>query len=118
MNQCIEQYKNYEVVIDNTLTLIDIDSQYYDIEDMQKVTNFKSKRTTYEYTSIHLNIQRLPAIFEKLKLLLYELQDQKIDLDFILTCETFLTDNIPHLYNIFGYNLKYKNRHDSARGGL
>ena len=29
-----------------------------------------------------------------------------------------LTDNTSHLYNIPGYNLKYKNIPDSARGGV
>ena len=52
LNQYIEQYMNDEAVIDNPLLYID--SQYYTIEDMQKVTNLKSKGTT----SIYLNIQR------------------------------------------------------------
>ena len=67
---------------------------------------------------MHLNIQSLPAKFDKLKLLISELHDQQIDLDFILLCETFLTDNIASQFNIEGFNLVYKNRLTMARGGV
>jgi exonuclease III len=67
---------------------------------------------------MHLNIQSLPAKFDKLKLLISELQEQDIHLDFILLCETFLNDNIANQFNIKGYNLVYKNRTKSTRGGV
>ena len=52
-----------------------------------------------QYMNDELNIQSLLAKFETLKLLLYKRQDQKIDIDFILICETFLTD-IKHITSI------------------
>ena len=70
--------------------------------------------------SIHvfiINIQSLPAKFEKLKYLISEFQEQNIDIDFILLCETFLTDNIAQQFNIPGYNLLSRNR-NTKRGGV
>ena len=66
---------------------------------------------------MHLNIQSLPAKFDQLKLLISNLNDQHIYLDFILLCETFLTDNIANQFNISGYDMVYKNR-QSNRGGV
>jgi hypothetical protein len=50
------------------------------------------------------------AKFDKLKLLLSEIQEQRVHIDFVLLCETFLTDNIAQQFNIPGYNLVCKNR--------
>ena len=92
------------------MNLLNIESLYHNIDQL--------KFTTHpEYTSIHLNIQSLPAKFDTLKLMLSELAEQQIAVDFILLCETFLTDNISHMYNIPGYNLICNNR-QSLRGGV
>ena len=103
---------------DNPFNLLNIDSPYYDMEEIH--TNLCSDAiadSTFQYTSLHLNIQSLPAKFDKLKLLISELHDQNIDLDLILLCETFLTDNIQNQFNIAGYNLVCKNR-TTTRGGV
>jgi len=56
--------------------------------------------------------------FEKLKLLVHDLYEHHIDLDFIMLCETFLTDNIAHYFSLPGYNLITRNRPNSSRGGV
>ena len=95
---------------ENPLNLLNIESLYHNIGQL--------KFTTHpEYTFIHLNIQSLPAKFDTLKLMISELADQKIAVYFILLCETFLTDNISHMYNIPGYNLICNNR-QYLRGGV
>ena len=101
------------------LQLMNIDSPYYELEHLHANLNNKIPAgNEFEYTSIHLNIQSLPAKFERLKLLISELHEQTIELDFILICETFLTDNTAQQFNIPGYNLVYKNRPNTARGGV
>ena len=119
LNYYLNKYMSDDDFANNPLKLLDIDSPYYEIEDLK--TNMNSDNSTendFEYTSVHLNIQSLPAKFDRLKLLISELHEQRIDLDFILICETFLTDNIAQQYHIPGYNLVYKNRHNIARGGV
>ena len=51
-------------------------------------------------------------------MLISELHEQTTELDFILICEIFLTDNIAQQFNISVYNLVYKNRPNIARGGV
>jgi exonuclease III len=60
----------------------------------------------------------LPAKIDKLKLLISELRDKHIELDFIMLCETFLSDAISHQFNIPGYNLVCINRSNKTRGGV
>jgi len=120
LNTYLNKYITEEV-IDNPLNLHNIDSPYYDLDtlnsNIQNVCNTNTKSSNYEYAALHLNIQSLPAKFDKLKLLLSELQEQHIHIDFVLLCETFLTDNISQQFNIPGYNLVCKNRH-TKRGGV
>ncbi len=110
LNTYFDRYVNENNINDNPLNLLNIESLYHEIQHL--------KFTTHpEFTSIHLNIQSLPAKFDKLKLLITELDEHKISVDFILLCETFLTDNISHMYNIPGYNLICNNR-QNLRGGV
>ena len=99
---------------DDNNPLLEIQSQYYDVD---KINTLIDLNNNYEYSALHLNIQSLPAKFEELKHLLSELHEQGVTLDFILLCETFITDKTSHLYNIAGYDLVTNNR-DSARGGV
>ena len=82
-----------------------------------KLNSGLNKQNTHTFTSLHLNIQSLPAKFDNLKLLISELQEQDINLDLILLCETFINANIAHQF-IKGYNLVYKNRTTATRGGV
>lgn len=73
---------------------------------------------TSELTSMHLNVQSLPAKFDKLKDLLSELNEQNIHIDLILLCETFLNKNNFNMYNLPGYKFVCSNRPHSSRGGV
>lgn len=105
---------------DNPFTQYNFESHYYETEQLgNKFGKLNNTSKMYEYSSIHLNIQSLPAKFDKLKLLINNLHDQNIDLDFIMLCETFLTDNISDQFKIPGYNLITRNRPSGAkRGGV
>ena len=54
----------------------------------------------YNICSMHLNIRSLPDKFDKLKLLLTQLDNININIDFILICETYLTDRNHDLYHL------------------
>ena len=92
------------------------ETNYYDIGNvtLQNLEN----NISYKYHSLHINIQSLPAKFEKLKGLISQITEAGIILDFILLCETFLTDTIAEHFNIPGYKLVYKNRKTKRSGGV
>ena len=116
LNNYINKYMEDDNSKDNSYKIINTESNYYDIDDLNQLS--KSAETTFKCTVLHLNIQSLPAKFDKLKLLITEINNQNIKLDFILLCEAFLMDINANQYNIPGYNLLYKNRTTSNRGGV
>ena len=87
--------------MDNPLTIHNIKSSYYDLD---KLNIDDESNEEYEYTCVQINIQSLPAKFEKLRYLISEFQEQNIDIDFILLCETFLT----HELIIYRNNLTFQ----------
>ena len=60
--------------------------------------------------TVHLNIQSLPAKFDKLKDLAIDLRENKIIFEFILLNETLLMDDISQHFIMPGYNLVNENR--------
>ena len=52
---------------------------------------------------MHINVRSLPDKFDKFKKFLTNLENEKIQFDAILLCETFLSDKNHYLYNIPGY---------------
>jgi hypothetical protein len=99
----------------NPLDFMSVDSEYYDADNIiPQHINIKS----YQYKVLHLNIQGLHSKFDNFKILLSQLNDQDVKLDFILLCETFLNDNNADLYNIPGYFFIYKNRKKLSKGGV
>lgn len=119
LNTYMNKYITDDSVVGNPLNLLNIESPYYDIDEVYcNISNLIDTKTTFEYTAIHLNIQSLPAKIDKLKLLISELRDKHIELDFIMLCETFLKDAISHQFNIPGYNLVCTNRSNKTRGGV
>jgi len=115
----VNKYINEDDIIYNPISSLKLDSPYINTEQILNTLGFTNdKFNTHEYCSLHLNIQSLPAKFEKLKLLINKLSCQNIYLDFIMLCETFLTDNIAQQFSIPGYNFISKNRPNSARGGV
>jgi hypothetical protein len=50
-------------------------------------------------------------------MLLVQLGDSGVQLDCIMLCETFMTDNNANLFEIPGYKALYKNRTRKSKGG-
>lgn len=100
--------KDYENVL-----ALNLSSLYYDIEDIFNDSRIKDQE--YKYYALHLNIQSLPAKFDRLNHIIGGFKDKGITLDFILLCETFLKDEIANHFNIPGYDFVYKNR--TSKGG-
>ncbi len=95
-------------------------SPYSDLDDISSniVKPFHDKEANCTCTALHLNIHSLPAKIDNLKLMISDLREKHIVIDFILLCETFLTEYNSHQFNIPGYNFVYKNRINSNRGGV
>ena len=100
--------------------VFDITSLYYDLDKLnnQTIKPPNDQGNNLNCTALHLNIQSLPAKFDNLKMLISELYIKSIDIDFILLCETFLSEYNSHHYKIPGYNFVYQNRTNSRRGGV
>ena len=86
----------------NPLSMLSIDSPYLDIEDISANIPPNTKLC---YKALHINIHSVPDKIDKLKEILIKFKEIDIDIDFILLCETFLRDNISHLFNIPGYKM-------------
>ena len=95
---------------------LNIDSKYYDIDNLYSLTT--ATHATYKVSAMHINIHSLPAKFDQLRLLLTRLNQHNIDLHFVLLCETFLRDSNSSLFNISGYTFVYTNRKSLSRGGV
>ena len=99
----------------NLLTSSNIDSHYYDIE---AIRNIKSVCQNSKFRCIHINIRSLPDKFDKFKLLLTNLENESIQFDLILLCETFLNEINHNMYNIRGYNFISQHRKHAKQGGV
>lgn len=96
-------------------SVFNITSPYYTISDL--LENYE-EHTHFKYKAMHINIQSLPAKFDSLKGILAEFEERHISMDFIMLCETFLTDTNTQYYEIPGYNMICKNRQNRTRGGV
>lgn len=70
------------------------------------------------HATMHINIHSLPSKHDQLQLIIRRLNNLKIELDYILLCETFLNESNQALYNIEGYNLITRNRTTNSKGGV
>ena len=102
---------------ENPMRMLDIASPYCDIDDIKTLLNSKSI-TKCHLTCLHLNIHSLPAKYDQLTRLIYEMENVGTPIDIILLCETFLRDISAVMCNIPGYTFVYKNRDNVARGGV
>ena len=94
-----------------------IDSKYYDLDEFESLYVTKNLDRS-EYSYIHMNIRSLPNKFDALDVLLSNLKSGHIEFDFILMCETFLTDANNAMYNFNGYKFVGKNRVHIKCGGV
>jgi len=83
---------------DNPLITLGINSQYYDIDELHKMREHLFETDFAHATALHINIQSLPAKYNKLLDLLIEFQNKHIHIDFILLCETFLHEKNKELF--------------------
>ena len=67
---------------------------------------------------MHLNVRSLPDKFDKFKIFLKNFDNEKIQFDAILLCETFLSDKNHDLFNIPGYTFISRHRKHYRQGGI
>ena len=115
LNDIMETSNSDNDNIDNPLQLLNIESKYYDIENIKDSIPTDIK---FKYKTIHINIKSLPDKHDKLKLFLHRLKDADVTIDFILLCETFLTSRNADLYEIPGYKFIHKSRSILNCGGV
>ena len=89
-------------------------STYSEIEELDKYIQSK----TFEFCALHINIHSVPDKFDVLKSILDRLGGVGINVDFILLCETFLTDQNCNKYSLPGYQPFYQNRKLKTKRGV
>ena len=113
----IDQYYDLE---DESNDIHCLDSKYVDPDDLKDMIDSTTNFQNCKYSCIHINIRSIPDKINKLKLLLTNLESDGIHFDFILLCETFLSDRNCNtcMYNINGYNFVGKHRQNRKCGGV
>ena len=89
LNNIIDSYFEKDEADFDILSESNIDSLYYGIDDLHKCDVVKRN---HNICSMHLNILSLPRKFDKLKLLLSQLDNVNVNIDFVLICETYLIE--------------------------
>ena len=118
LDKVIDDYFNFDINSDpNPLTSSNINSNYYDIDSLG-LRNIKNYRQNSKFCCMHLNIRSLPDKFDKFKIFLTNLENEKIQFYFILLCETFLSDKNHDLFNISGYTFISRHRKRYRQGGV
>ena len=92
----------------------DQDCSYYNVDELEQSMN----DVNFKYKALHLNVRSLNKNFDKLKLLLTELQQIKCSPDFIMICETFLNDDSCSSHHLPGYSFVEKHRTATMGGGV
>ena len=115
LNNIIDSYFEKDEADFNILNESNIDSLYYGIDDLYKCDVIKRN---HNICRMHLNIRSLPDKFDKLKLLLSQLDNVNVNIDFILICETYLTESNHDLFHLPGYNFISRHRKQTKCGGV
>ena len=116
LNNIIDSYFEKDEADFNILSESNpIDSLYYGIDDLHKCDVVKRN---HNICSMHLNIRSLPGKFDKLKLLLSQLDNVNVNIDFILICETYRIKRNHDLYHLPGYNFISRHRKQTKCGGV
>ena len=89
---------------------------YYELEHLNNINTPVEHRPTH--ATLHINIHSLPAKHDQLQLITTRLNETGIEIDYILLCETFLSDYNQELYKIDGYQLVTRNRTTNSKGGV
>ena len=88
---------------------------YYDIDD---VNSLSDSNNCYQHTALHLNIHSLPSKHEQLRAMISDLLDSGIVINYILLCQTFLTDTNCAMFQLPGYHFVCNNRKSGRGGGV
>ena len=118
LDKVIDNYFDIDNCSDpNPLTSGNINSLYHDI-DTVGLHNLKDYRKNSKFSCMHINIRSLSDKFDKFKKILTNLDNEKIQFDAILLCETFLSDKNHDLFNIPGYTFISRHRKHYRQGGV
>ena len=101
--------------MDLQLKELNINSNYYDIESLQNVSDVEEE---FQYIALHINIHSIPDKLHKLKNILSRLRDVNIKVHFILLCETFLNEYNKSMCDLPGYKLVPESRKQMTKGGV
>ena len=71
-----------------------------------------------DLVTLHLNIHSIPDKLDQLKDLLYTLDQNKVHVDVVMICETFITDANKSKCSIPGYDIVEDHRKNMSRGGV
>ena len=110
-----ERNTQYENIETNPFNLADINSNYYDVND---ILPDKFSHNNFQCKLLHLYIQGLSSKLDQLQTLFSELSDAHVEIDYILLCETFVNDDNAHLFKLPNYNFIYKNGKIKSKGGV
>ena len=87
--------------------------KYFEMEDISKFNP-----ENYDMKLLHLNIQSLLNRQGLLIKLPTDLRRNKLNIDVLMLCETYLNSSIAKLLKILGYNLAYRNRLNKKNAGV
>ena len=96
------QYENVET---NPFNLADINSNYYDVND---ILPDKFSHNNCQCKVLHLSIQGISSNVFHFQTLLSVFSDAHVEIDHILLCETFVNYDNAHLFKLLNYNFIYK----------
>ena len=99
----------------NILNNLNSGCKYHDIDSISSLSKTHNES---KYTAMHINIQSLASKYDQLKTFVHTLNNYDIKLDFILLCETFLTEMNDKLYMLPGYDFVCNNRSGGKGGGV
>ena len=92
-----DSYTQNEEIETHPFNLADANCNYFDVHDKLPEKCF---HTHFQYKVFHLNILGLPSKFDQLNMLLPQLSYAHVEVDYILLCETFLNDDVVHLFKL------------------
>ena len=93
------------------------DTHYYETDQITKIPGI----TNHKYNALQINIRSLPTNIELLRTMLDQLNDDGIEIHFLLLCETFLNDANTTMPNTMCNKQVYlinRNRQCGSRGGV
>ncbi len=110
-----DYFEELNAVSGMKISEVEFDSKYYDLDTL---LDSPLTSNSFQYKVMHFNIRGLSSKFHDLKAMIIDLADRNVNLDFILLCETFLTNENADLFNIPGFHLFHKCRQGEQRGGV